>query len=290
MSNIFFGTPDNVFVGQIFQDRQALIDARLHRTRISGIDGNGREGASAIVLSGGYVDDQDLGDVIIYTGHGGNDPDTKKQIADQSWDATGNKGLLRSMIQGYPVRVIRGSNHISPYSPKKGYAYAGLYSVVDNWQDIGRDGFKICRYRLVKIKPNAENIPIVEESKQTDYSENKRSENTTLRIIRDSRASKAVKELYDYKCQICSLRITIKDIPYAESAHIRPLGKPHNGPDTIDNLLCLCPNHHVMFDKGIFSIDKDFSLIGIEGIFTKHPDHYIYPDNLKYHRDHIYIH
>ena len=33
-----------------------------------------------------------------------------------------------------------------------------------------------------------------------------------------------------------------------EAAHIRPLGAPHNGPDTLDNTLCLCPNHHVPFD------------------------------------------
>jgi hypothetical protein len=35
-----------------------------------------------------------------------------------------------------------------------------------------------------------------------------------------------------------------------EAAHIRPLGAPHNGPDTLDNTLCLCPNHHVLFDHG----------------------------------------
>ena len=27
-------------------------------------------------------------------------------------------------------------------------------------------------------------------------------------------------------------------------------------------MLCLCPNRHVMFDKGCFSIGDDFSLIG----------------------------
>jgi putative restriction endonuclease len=36
-------------------------------------------------------------------------------------------------------------------------------------------------------------------------------------------------------------------------------------PDVIENLLCLCPNHHVLFDNGAFSIADDFSLIGQEG-------------------------
>jgi putative restriction endonuclease len=34
------------------------------------------------VLSGGYVDDNDEGDVIIYTGQGGRDPATGRQIKD----------------------------------------------------------------------------------------------------------------------------------------------------------------------------------------------------------------
>lgn len=50
------------------------MEAGLHRFTVHGIDGNGTEGVSPIVLSGGYGDDVDLGDEIIYTGHGGNNP------------------------------------------------------------------------------------------------------------------------------------------------------------------------------------------------------------------------
>jgi len=45
--------------------------------------------------------------------------------------------------------------------------------------------------------------------------------------------------------------------PCAESAHIRGLGRPHNGPDVPENLLCLCPNHHVLFDTGALVVDPD---------------------------------
>ena len=46
--------------------------------------------------------------------------------------------------------------------------------------------------------------------------------------------------------------------PYAEAAHIQPLGKPHNGPDVPENILCLCPNDHLLFDMGALTIDDDF--------------------------------
>ncbi|MGO9353608.1 MAG: YDG/SRA domain-containing protein [Mycobacterium sp.] len=54
-----------------------------------------------------YVDDQNYGDVIIYTGQGGRDPNTGRQIADQQL-TRGNLGLARSHLDGLPVRVIRG--------------------------------------------------------------------------------------------------------------------------------------------------------------------------------------
>lgn len=45
--------------------------------------------------------------------------------------------------------------------------------------------------------------------------------------------------------------------PYAEAAHIRPLGSPHDGPDDLTNLLCLCPNDHVLLDKGAITISDE---------------------------------
>ena len=55
---IFFGIPEGIKEGQVFKDRQSLIDANLHRSTMAGIDGNGEDGAAAIVLSGGYQDDE----------------------------------------------------------------------------------------------------------------------------------------------------------------------------------------------------------------------------------------
>jgi len=61
---------------------------------------------SSIVLSGGYVDDEDMGDVIIYTGEGGRDSNTGRQIADQQL-ALGNRALAENH---FTVPKINGTD------------------------------------------------------------------------------------------------------------------------------------------------------------------------------------
>lgn len=51
-----------------------------------------------------------------------------------------------------------------------------------------------------------------------------------------------------------------------EQAHIKPVMRPYNGPDSLNNIICLCPNHHVLFDRGSFSIASDPSIFGIERV------------------------
>jgi putative restriction endonuclease len=131
--DIIFGEIEGIQEGQWFEGRKEMMPTSFHRNWGAGIDGNGYEGTAAIVLSGGYEDDKDLGDEIIYTGAGGNDTNSGKQIADQTWSNRGNAGLLKSRNDGIPVRVIRGHKHKSQYSPSSGYTYAGLFSVVDAW-------------------------------------------------------------------------------------------------------------------------------------------------------------
>ncbi|MET8140820.1 HNH endonuclease [Sphaerisporangium sp. NPDC005288] len=86
---------------------------------------------------------------------------------------------------------------------------------------------------------------------------------TTNRVIRDSALAEQVKLLHDYHCQLCGIRLTTRRGPYAEGAHIRPLGTPHNGPDQPGNLLCLCPNHHVLFDGGAITISDQLVAIDV---------------------------
>jgi hypothetical protein len=148
--SVFFGEPEGVKIGTIFPDRQSLVDAGIHRTLMRGIDGNSDEGSSAIVLSGGYEDDLDFGDFILYTGEGGNQ--NGKQVDHQSFETPGNAGLKISYEKQLPIRVIRGFNHVSPFSPKKGYKYCGLFEVADEpFMEVGKSGFRICRFKLRQI-------------------------------------------------------------------------------------------------------------------------------------------
>lgn len=282
---IIFGQIDGIEEGHCFVGRKEMMPSSFHRRWGSGIDGNASSGTSAIVLSGGYEDDQDLGDLIVYTGAGGNDPNTGKQIEDQTWENPGNAGLVRSMNEGLPIRVIRGYTHKSDFSPKSGYMYAGLYSVVDAWEEKGKSGYKICRFRLeysgVDRKRKAADQIELDYNKR----EKNRKEGAILRIVRDTKIAHDIKKLYDYTCQVCGFTLKAKNGFYAEGAHIKPLGIPHDGDDNSDNLLCLCPNHHVMFDKGCFSITDDYELIGdISGALRTDERHKINKSNLQYHR------
>ncbi|MGI5524450.1 YDG/SRA domain-containing protein [Micromonospora sp. CA-259024] len=238
--------------GSTFKNRDELADSGVHRPNQAGICG-GKDGAESIVVSGGYVDDEDYGTEIVYTGQGGNDPATKRQIADQQL-TRGNLGLARSQIDGNPVRVVRGAGGDPKYSPKVGLRYDGLFRVVDHWHDTGKDGFKIWRYRLVALE-SADPPPTSADGATGEPAA--RTEATIQRLVRSTAVSNGVKRLHGYECQVCGIQLTTPAGPYVEAAHIRALGKPHNGPDVASNVLCLCPNDHLLFDTGAIYVDAD---------------------------------
>jgi putative restriction endonuclease len=282
---IAFGEIPGIKEGKWFKGRKEMMPTSFHRNWGKGIDGNQAEGASAIVLSGGYEDDEDLGDEIIYTGAGGREQNTRKQIADQTWSNSDNAGIFTSWDRGLPIRVIRGHQHKSKFSPETGYTYAGVYNVVDAWQETGKSGFKICRFRLLYCGGDREQMESIEKTLSDQKGSKKRVESTVLRLVRDTKIANEVKNLYKFRCQVCDLAIQTKTGFYAEGAHIKPVGRPHNGDDSSSNLLCLCPNHHVMFDKGMFSITDRFSLVGfVTGNLIVNAPHSISSANLKYHR------
>ena len=71
MTDRVFGPIEGHEVGATFSNPNALAAAGIHRPLQAGISGSATEGANSIVLSGGYEDDEDYGDLIVYTGHGG---------------------------------------------------------------------------------------------------------------------------------------------------------------------------------------------------------------------------
>lgn len=103
----------------------------------------------------------------------------------------------------------------------------------------------------------------------------------TYRIIRDTRLALEIKALYEFECQLCGTVIQFEDgRSYAEAHHIRPLGKPHNGPDHRENVLCVCPNCHAKLDYGIIKLD--FSKVKLQS------GHLIAQEHIDYHNEFIY--
>jgi predicted restriction endonuclease len=190
--SVTFGEIENIQVGQIFNSRESLAKARIHTPPMGGIWG-ASEGACSIVLSGGYEDDIDDLNYILYTGQGGQDIPGGKQVSDQEF-VRGNKGLMLSCDYNLPVRVTRG------HQIKNGPTYGGI----------------------------------------------------------------------------------------AIGAHIKGLGKPHNGPDVIENMICLCPNHHEQFDDYGYYIDPETCEIkGLKDFdgkkITVNKKHKIDKEFLEYH-------
>lgn len=283
---IIFGEISGIKEGHLFENRKEMMPSSFHRVWGRGIDSDKEKGASAIVLSGGY-NDEDNDNIIVYTGAGGRDKNGK-QVENQSWDHNDNKGLMISCDKGLPVRVIIGHKHKSPLSPKSGYVYAGIYYVESYWDEyeiFGNKRFRMCKFKLIYSGENT-NRPTPEEI-DLDHSikDKKRKEGTVMRIVRDTQIALSVKELYNFKCQVCGISIKTKNGFYAEGAHIKPLGRPHNGDDSLENLLCLCPNHHVMFDKGTISVSDNLKILGVEsGDLIIDNRHKINKSNFNYHR------
>ena len=129
---------------KIFKDRKELAKAGIHTPPVAGIWGS-TDGASSIVLSGGYEDDIDDWNDILYTGQGGQDKPGGKQVADQEF-TLGNEGLRISCKYNLPVRVTRGFQIKN--GPPKGYRYDGLYYVKNYERVKGKSGFYVCRFNL----------------------------------------------------------------------------------------------------------------------------------------------
>jgi hypothetical protein len=95
-----------------------------------------------------------------------------------------------------------------------------------------------------------------------EYSVPSRAETTIHRITRDTKLVAYLKKLYLYQCQICTTRLELfPGYYYSEAHHLKPLGTPHNGPDTESNIIVVCPNHHVLLDYCAIKIERKSLLL-----------------------------
>ncbi|KAJ6571745.1 PUA-like domain-containing protein [Mycena capillaripes] len=154
-------------VGLMFADRGDVFNSGLHGQLLAGISGTQADGgAFSIVLNDGYEDDEDKGETITYTGEGkgkpGQEPNAgKTQQADQDMNWRGNAALKQNVESGLPVRVIRGCKGNIKYAPLQGYRYDGLYNVERAYTEIGKAGFKMCKFELKRCEvPQQDPLPL----------------------------------------------------------------------------------------------------------------------------------
>jgi euchromatic histone-lysine N-methyltransferase len=147
------GPVPGVFVGDVFNYRAELLVVGLHSHAQAGIGfvpaslvGEGKPVATSVVSYGGYLDDHDNGDVLLYAGTGGR---PRNGRADQELEG-GNLALAYSCKYGVEVRVIRC--HVTDASPSgKVYVYDGLYKVESSTYIPGDSGREVCRFKLVRL-------------------------------------------------------------------------------------------------------------------------------------------
>lgn len=85
-----------------------------------------------------------------------------------------------------------------------------------------------------------------------------RRKGSTGGFSRDAAFRGSVLEAYDNYCCLCGKRYVVHDSTAMEAAHIVPRGS--RGSNKLQNALCLCPTHHWAFDRGLITIDEDFTV------------------------------
>ncbi|MEV7240501.1 phosphorothioated DNA-binding restriction endonuclease [Streptomyces sp. NPDC093248] len=81
-----------------------------------------------------------------------------------------------------------------------------------------------------------------------------------VRRRRDPRMREQVLTAYEYRCAFCGYDGRIGIVPVGlEAAHVRWWA--FDGPDDVDNGLCLCSLHHKLFDKGVLGIGDSHRIL-----------------------------
>ncbi|KDO57379.1 hypothetical protein CISIN_1g008407mg [Citrus sinensis] len=150
------GAVPGVEVGDIFFFRMELCLVGLHHPIMAGIGYMGltvnleeESVAVSVVSSGGYEDNVEDGDVLIYSGQGGNINRKDKEVTDQKLER-GNLALEKSLRRGNEVRVIRGVKDLSTPTGKI-YVYDGLYKIQESWTEKGKSGCNVFKYKFIRV-------------------------------------------------------------------------------------------------------------------------------------------
>ena len=117
--------------------------------------------------------------------------------------------------------------------------------------------FSISEDLYLYVKVNSDDIEYPDEGKKVDngrydvVDDGNRSRFSTSRWERDRKFRITVLDAYDRRCAICRC----DEEKLLEAAHI--VAVSDGGSDNPENGICLCANHHIMFDKELIKISFD---------------------------------
>ena len=213
-------------------------------------------------MSGGYEDDEDHGDYIVYTGQGGEGKlygrEANRRPGTQARKPRARPQLRRRAAGSGRSRRRGRSSSCSG----GGIPVDGLFYVQDYWSEPGKSAFDVYRFQLVRTDDTGAVTNLPEGSQQDGAAprvRNTGSENCSK--YRCSARSEGVERLHMSGVWRgdCHIRRPLR----RQAAHIRPLGRPHDGPDIPENILCLCPNDHVRFDYGVIFISDSGEVLTV---------------------------
>ena len=136
------------------------------------------------------------------------------------------------------IRIGSSARSWQPYileSASKAVSSLGTPTLILRccWTHIQRLRFNVSKLKWDLLGECQDVIPPVYEVKKHPYAGN---------------AMEEIKELYNHTCQRC--RVSLKNTPAGscmQACHINPHAV--GGGATFENLLCLCPNCHALFDR-----------------------------------------
>jgi putative restriction endonuclease len=139
-----------------------------------------------------------------------------------------------------------------------------LYEVRKHWFKRSVDGPLVIQFELVAIDYGVQSIAKTPQGVPAPPSGNAspdRRDRRSRSLVRDQANVDWIKNLYNDTCQVCRIQLMTEAGAISIGAHIQGLGKPDNGPDVVENMLCLCHNCHAIFDSGSFFINDDCKTI-----------------------------
>ncbi|XP_072997007.1 histone-lysine N-methyltransferase, H3 lysine-9 specific SUVH1-like [Typha latifolia] len=157
------GVVPGVEIGDLFYFRMEMCIAGLHAPSMAGIDymtakfdNQDEPAAICIVSAGGYENDDDDVDVLIYVGQGGSNKNEEKH--DQKLER-GNLALERSTYRKNEIRVVRSAKDPTCQTGKI-YIYDGLYKIQDSWKEKAKTGFNVFKYKLLREPEQPDGIAV----------------------------------------------------------------------------------------------------------------------------------